>query len=191
VDYDWLNFTAAEIPNANASPISARQSSCQSTTSFVTDKTQTFVDWDVQMSPVVLGAGSGVTVTVSSGWSISNAVSVSAGLDVKFIKDRLGGSLGVDYTRTWTTVTSLLYATSVKAGDAGVWITRPWTHRRYGRTFQGCPGSLVQTGTWMADSHDDGSYDNAKWVSGFITACIKSAPTQGRLTRCNGEGTFV
>ncbi|KAI1852799.1 hypothetical protein JX265_003283 [Neoarthrinium moseri] len=186
-DESWLNFTA---PEPSSKELSARQTSCGSTTSFVTDKTERFVDWDVQMSPVVLGAGSGVDVTVSSGWSVSNSVSASAGLDIKFVKDRLGSTLGVDFSRTWTTTTSLMYKTTIKAGEAGTWITRPWVTRRYGRTFQGCPGSLAETGTWTADSHEDGTYDNAKWISGFITACIKPAPTNGDLSFCNGDGKF-
>ncbi|KAH8198054.1 hypothetical protein TruAng_007778 [Truncatella angustata] len=189
-DESWLNFTYVDDINSRSSEISARQASCSGTTSYVTDKTDRFVDWDVQMSPVVLGAGSGVDVSVSSGWSIANSVSVSAGLDIKVVKDRLGGTFGVDFSRTWTSTTSLQYKTTIKDGDAGTWITRPWTNRRYGRTFRGCPGSLTQTGTWIADSHEDGSYDNAKWVSGFITACIKPAPTSGQLTRCHGGGVF-
>ncbi|KAK9776145.1 hypothetical protein AB5N19_14570 [Seiridium cardinale] len=190
IDHEWLNFTFVDNHNSTAHEHPAR-ASCSSTTSLVTDKTEKFVDWDVQMSPVVLGAGSGVSATVASGWTIGNSVTVSAGLDLKFIKDRLGGTLGVNYSRTWTSTTSLQYTTSIKDGSAGVWVTRPWTERRYGRTFSGCPGSLVQTGTWVADSHEDGTYDNAKWVSGFITACIKPAPTQGKLTRCHGQGSFI
>lgn len=191
VDESWLNFTYVGSPESTASALSAREASCSSTTSLVTDKTETFVDWDVQMSPVVIGAGDGVDVSVSNGWSVSNSVTVSAGVDLKFIKDWVGATFGVSYSRTWTTTTSLQYKVTIKAGEAGTWITRPWTTRRYGRTFRGCPGSLEQTGTWIADSHEDGSYDNAEWVSGFITACIKTAPTDGKLTRCNGGGTFI
>lgn len=187
----WLSFTSDNDPNAAPSPLSARQASCSGTTSYVTDKTEKFVDWDVQMSPVVIGVASGIDVTVSSGWSLANSVKVSAGLSLPLIKDKLSSTFGIDYTRTWTTTTSLQYKVTIENGKAGVWITQPWTTRRYGRTFQGCPGSLTQTGTWIADSHDDGSYDNAKWVSGFISACIKEAPTSGKLTRCNGSGDFL
>ncbi|KAI4601132.1 hypothetical protein KJ359_012319 [Pestalotiopsis sp. 9143b] len=192
VDESWLDFTPPEdLPSTNASALSARQASCDRTTSYVTDKTERFVNWDVQMSPVVLGTAEGITVAVASGYSVANSISASAGIDVTLIKDYLSGSVGVDYTTTWTTTTSNTYTTTIKNGDAGVWITRPWTNRRSGRTMRGCPGSLTQTGTWMADSYENGSYDNAKWVSGFITTCVKTAPSNGQLTRCNGGGVFV
>ncbi|KAF3022117.1 hypothetical protein E8E14_013969 [Neopestalotiopsis sp. 37M] len=196
VDESWLDFTPpADLPDFpefnSSSPLEARQASCERTTSYVLDKTERFVNWDVQMSPVVLGTAEGITVAVSSGYSVANSISASAGIDVTLIKDYLSGSVGVDYTTTWTTTTSNTYTTVIKNGDAGVWITRPWTNRRSGRTMRGCPGSLTQTGTWMADSYENGSYDNAKWVSGFITTCVKKAPTSGQLTRCNGGGVFV
>ncbi|GKT97521.1 hypothetical protein CT0861_03173 [Colletotrichum tofieldiae] len=192
IDEEWLNFVPEPV-NETAAELSARQIRCSPTSSFVIDKEQRFVDWDVQMSPVTLGAGSGILVRVESGWTVSNAVAVSAGIDSKWLKDKLTASFGVSYTRTWTSVTSFSHQTTIAAGFRGVFISQPWTNRKYGRTFQGCPGSMVQTGTFMADSHEEGSYDNARWVSGQITACIKRyGPKQvgTRMTRCNGSGEF-
>lgn len=88
----------------------------------MTDKTERFVNWDVQMSPVVLGTAEGITVAVASGYSVANSISASAGIDVTLIKDYLSGSVGVDYTTTWTTTTSNTYTTTIKNGDAGVWV---------------------------------------------------------------------
>jgi hypothetical protein len=173
-----------------AHPLTARQSSCSSTTSYVTDTTQRFVDWDVQMSPVVIGAGrNGIDVSVASSFSVANSVSASAGLDIKAIKDRLGASFGVSYSRTWTTQATVTVRGTIFPGETGVVITRPWKNRRYGRTFRGCVGSLVQTGTWMADSYEEGSYDGVKWISGAITVCIKNQ-SGIPLSRCNGSGNF-
>ncbi|WQF84008.1 hypothetical protein CDEST_09022 [Colletotrichum destructivum] len=59
------------------------------------------------------------------GWSVSNSVSGSVGLDVGFIKDYLKTSLGINYSRTWTTATTDQYSTLVKNGNAGVWFTQP------------------------------------------------------------------
>ncbi|GJC80686.1 hypothetical protein ColLi_03524 [Colletotrichum liriopes] len=189
IDYAWLNFTAPDIINAKPGVVPR---DCDHTTSVVTDTTQKFLDWDVQMGPVVRGAGEGVNSFIASGWSVANSVTGSVGVDISFIKSYLGPSLGVDYSKTWTTTTTDQYSTLVKDGKAGVWVTQPWTTRRYGRTFRGCVGSMTQTGTWMADAHDDGSYANSKWVSGFITACIKTAPPLGQhMTRCHGSGNFV
>lgn len=117
-----MDFTPPELPSTNASALSARQASCESTTSYVTDKTERFVNWDVQMSPVVLGTAEGITVAVASGYSVANSISASAGIDVTLIKDYLSGSVGVDYTTTWTTTTSNTYTTTIKNGDAGVWV---------------------------------------------------------------------
>lgn len=193
VDQEWLNFKPdpEAIANLSAPGLSARQS-CRYTTSVVVDKKERFQDWDVQMSPVVLGAGrEGIRCTIESGWSTSNSVSVSAGLDLTFIKDKLGSTFGINYSRTWSTSGGTSYSTVIHRGEAGAWTITPWTNRRYGRTFRGCPGSLVQTGTFMADSREDGQYEGHKWVSGYISACIKKAPARGQaLTLCHGRGTF-
>ncbi|KAL8367110.1 hypothetical protein RB595_000429 [Gaeumannomyces hyphopodioides] len=195
VDQEWLNFKpdAEAVANMSAPALSARQFSCQSTTSIVVDKKERFMDWDVQMSPVVVGAGrDGIRCSIESGWTTSNSISVSAGLDWKIIKDKLGSTFGISYTRTWTSSGGTSYSTVIHRGEAGTWTITPWTNRKYGRTFRGCPGSLVQTGTFMADSHEDGQYEGRKWVSGTISACIKTAPPRGQaLTRCHGRGDFI
>ncbi|GKT42605.1 uncharacterized protein ColSpa_02786 [Colletotrichum spaethianum] len=191
IDEEWLkaaeNFT--EIP-VNITEGGLDKRDCNSNYQTVVDRTERFVDWDVQMSPVVIGAGSkGIDITISKSYSIANTVQVSAGIDLTLIKDRLKSSLGINYSRTWTTTQGYLIRGTVDDGYTGVVITRPWTNRRYGRTFQGCVGSLRQTGTFMADSREEGSYEGVSWVGGAITACIKrqrSIP----LTRCNGSGAF-
>ncbi|KAK2059375.1 hypothetical protein LY76DRAFT_570912 [Colletotrichum caudatum] len=190
VDEEYLNFKPADpLPEVPYNATLGKRD-CSGDVQLVIDKNQRFVDWDVQMSPVVIGAGSkGIDITIAKYWSISNSVSVSAGLDFSFIKDRLRGSLGVDYTRSWTTQQGYLIRGTVDDGYTGVVVSRPWTNRRYGRTYQGCPGSLRQTGTFMADSHEDGSYEGVSWVGGAITACIKRQ--RGiPLTRCQGGGEF-
>ncbi|KAK1574283.1 uncharacterized protein LY79DRAFT_524074 [Colletotrichum navitas] len=190
VDEEWLNFKPddlSEIPH-NATDLDKRD--CSRDIQLIIDKNQRFVDWDVQMSPVVIGAGrAGIDITIAKYWSITNSVSVSAGVDFGFVKDRLQSSLGVDYTRSWTTQQGYLIRGTIDNGYTGVVVSRPWTNRRYGRTYQGCPGSLRQTGTFMADSHEDGSYEGVSWVGGAITACIKRQRGLP-LTRCQGSGEF-
>ncbi|KAJ5107113.1 hypothetical protein N7456_003788 [Penicillium angulare] len=161
---------------------------CGLTTAVVTDKSQTFIDWDVQMSPVVIGTGTGIDVYVSSGYSVSNSVSVSAGLDIKDITEKLGASLGIDYTKTWTTQTVINIKGNVQDGYSGVMITKPVKTRKTGRTLQGCLGAQKQTGTFSADSFDKGSYGGVEWVSGAITMCTKK---EFPLSRCSGSGNFV
>ncbi|KAI9148747.1 Aspercryptin biosynthesis cluster-specific transcription regulator atnN [Paramyrothecium foliicola] len=189
IDQEFLDsgkqFENVNVERDEAHSLDARQASCSGTTSYVTDTTQRFVDWDAQMSPVVIGQGrNGIDVSVASSFSVANSVSVSGGLDLKVVKDRLGASLGVNFSRTWTTQATITVKGTVFPGETGVVITRPWKNRRYGRAFRGCPGSLQQTGTWMADSFEEGSYEGVKWVSGAITMCIKKQSGLP-LTRCH------
>ncbi|KAK2022107.1 hypothetical protein LX32DRAFT_645813 [Colletotrichum zoysiae] len=188
VDESYLNFKPVEPEVPHNATLGKRD--CSGDVQLVIDTTQRFVDWDVQMSPVVIGAGSkGIDITIAKYWSITNTISVSGGIDFGLVKDRLGASLGIDYSRAWTTQQGYLIRGTIDNGYTGVVVSRPWTNRRYGRTFQGCVGNLRQTGTFMADSHEEGSYEGVSWVGGAITACIKrqrSIP----LTRCQGSGEF-
>ena len=171
----------------NTSDIHQRDS-CDLTTAVIVDKTQTFVDWDVQMSPVVIGTGNGIDVSVMSGYTVSNSISASVGGDFTWIKDKLGVSAGIDYTRTWTTQTAVTVKATVPNGYSGVMITKPIKTRKSGRTMKGCIGSQTQTGTFSADSFEDGSYAGVKWVSGAITMCSKK---EFPLSRCSGSGNFI
>ncbi|OHE99321.1 hypothetical protein CORC01_05362 [Colletotrichum orchidophilum] len=191
-DHDWIAAGA----NMSALPYDPeihghgpQKRDCAHTFSFVTDKTQRFVDWDVQMSPVVIGPMGGMDVTISKSYSVADSVSVSAGLSPTAIKSYLSASIGISYTRTWTTTQGYLIRGNVAQGYTGTVVSTPWTTRRYGRAFQGCPGSLAQTGTWTADSHEEGSYEGVSWVSGAITMCIKHQ-SGIPLSRCHGSGNF-
>lgn len=181
IDKSWLNFTSETNLQA--------RDDC-SATIVVTDKTERFVDWDIQMSPVIIGAGTGIDVFVANSYSASNAISVSAGVDYKIIENILGVSFSIDYTYTWTTQTTIQTKATVLPGQAGVMITMPFKNRKYGRSFCGRPGSLVQTGTWIADSYESKDYNGVNWVSGAISGCIKNQ-TALPLTRCHGEGEFI
>lgn len=188
---EGISFDIPEVEDPNASVANRTRLNARDdchTTAVVTDKTQTFIDWDVQMSPVVIGTGSGIDVFVSSGYSVSNGVSVSAGLDWTVIKDKLGLSAGIDYTRTWTTQTVINIKGTVANGYSGVMITKPIKTRKTGRVLTGCLGSQTQSGTFQADSYQEGSYAGVKWVSGAITMCMKK---EFPLSRCNGLGNFV
>ncbi|KAM0076086.1 hypothetical protein ACKRZS_011835, partial [Fusarium odoratissimum] len=162
-----VNVSKPDLPD-----IEARQN-CDFTTSIVTDRTETFVDWAVQKSHVVIGTGNGIDVFVSSGYSVSNGVSVSAGLEWTVIKDKLGLSAGIDYTRTWTTQTVINVKGTVPGGSFGVMITKPIKTHWYFHA---------------GDSFDEGSYAGVKWVSGAITMCIKK---EFPLSRCHGQGNFI
>ncbi|KAF9871969.1 hypothetical protein CkaCkLH20_10601 [Colletotrichum karsti] len=190
-DQDWIDSAAhlAPVVFNETSDSNLHTRDCSSTFSLTTDKTERFVNWDVQMAPVVIGFGKGIDVSVASSYSVSNSVTGSAGVDIKAISERLGLTFGVDYSRTWTTQATVTVRGTIENGWTGTVITRPWTTRRSGRTFQGCPGSLKQTGTWIADAYEEGSYEGVKWVGGAITVCAKQQK-EIPLSRCNGSGNF-
>ncbi|KAG6361213.1 hypothetical protein INS49_009437 [Diaporthe citri] len=191
IDHDYIKAGEglAEIP-VNHTDIALGKRDCNANYQFVVDRQQRFVDWDVQMSPVVIGSGSkGIDITISKSYAISNGVTAGGSFDMSTLVKKLGLTFKVDYTRTWTTTQGYLIRGTVDAGYTGVVITRPWTNRKYGRTFQGCVGALKQTGTFMADSHEEGSYEGVTWVGGAITACIKKQSSIP-LSRCNGSGNF-
>ncbi|OLN97637.1 hypothetical protein CCHL11_00928 [Colletotrichum chlorophyti] len=189
LDYDYLKAGDAFAENiVNDTSLDKRD--CNSNYQIVVDRTDRFVDWDVQMSPVIVGAGSkGMDLIISREFSVENKVMVSTGIDATLVKNRLGASLEISYSRSWTTTQGTRIRGTVDAGYTGVVVTQPWTNRRYGRTFQGCIGSLRQTGTFVADSHEEGSYEGVSWVAGAITACIKKQ-TWIPLSRCHGSGDF-
>ncbi|KAK1974173.1 hypothetical protein LZ30DRAFT_694525 [Colletotrichum cereale] len=172
----------------NESTIEKRDN-CDHVTAIITDKVERFVNWDVQMSPVVIGYGTGMDVTITKSYTVSNSVTVSAGLDLNIIKHRLSSSLGVSLDRTWTTAQGYLIRGNVQDGETGVVITTPWTNRRSGRVFQGCMGNQRMVGTWIADTYEDGAYEGVSWVGGAITVCGKKQ--RGiPLSRCHGQGDF-
>ncbi|RBR23398.1 uncharacterized protein FIESC28_03777 [Fusarium coffeatum] len=144
IDHAFLEAGAKAFKEARAlATRDVEKRGCDGTAAYVTNTTQRFVDWDVQMSPVVIGAGrNSIDVSVARSWSTSNGITVSAGPDWKAVKDRLGANFGINYSRSWTTQATVMVRGTVYSGETGVVITRPWTNRRYGRVFQGCVGSM-------------------------------------------------
>ncbi|KAF5566710.1 hypothetical protein FPHYL_3651 [Fusarium phyllophilum] len=150
LDPSWISYNSTNLPKPKYPKVSkgqlGKRDDCDGTFYITTEKTETFVDWDVQMSPVVCAVGD-MDISVSSGYSVSNTVGGSAGVDLTFVKDKLAGSLGIDYSRTWTTQTSVITKATIKDGQCGVMITKPLTTRRSGRQFRGCIGSATEIGT--------------------------------------------
>lgn len=183
IDYEFLNFT----PSAEDLAL-VKRGDCDNTV-LITQRTETFVDWDVQMSPVICANGD-MTVAITEGYSVSNSVSVSAGLDVTFIAEQLRGSLGIDYTRTWTTSALTAVTGTVKDKECGCMIWKPMTSRRYGNVMKGCIGALRKVGTFQADNRGEASYNGMRWVAGARSMCRKPG-NNPPLSRCQGGGNFI
>ncbi|TDZ20368.1 hypothetical protein Cob_v006373 [Colletotrichum orbiculare MAFF 240422] len=186
---EHFNHTEHHDHHNETASSSVDRRDCGTSYSMTTDKTFDFIDWDVQMSPVVTADITSMDINVMRGYTVTNSVQVSAGLDVTWIKDKLKNTLGINYSRQWATQTTINIKGTVSPGYSGCMITKPFKTRRTGRAFSGCPGSIKQTGTWQADSYKEGSYDGISWVSGSIMICQKKGSIP--LSRCEGSGNFI
>jgi len=183
---DEIEEEVHDVVNGTQSALEAR-GGCVSRTNTVTDTTQHFVGWDVQMSPIVYASGPRTTITVTQGYSISNAVTVGVAGDNPIVKEGLKAAFKVDYQRTWTSSYSASIMSEITPGHYGTMVSKPTTTRRYGRVLKGCVGAQKVSSKFMADSFDEGQHAGIKWVAGVIQLCQK---TTSPLTRCNGAGTF-
>ena len=103
-----------------------------------------FLGWDVQMSAVVNGAPT--SISVSSGYSVANSISVGASATFGIVKDFLSTSLSVNYDQSWTSTETQQFQASVPAGKYGAFVSNPWTNRASGNVFEGTIGSEGKIG---------------------------------------------
>lgn len=144
-----------------------------------------FLGWDVQMSQVVKGAPTKISVT--SGYSISNSITVGASSQFTLVKDFLSVTMKVDYSESWTSSQTQLFSADVPEGKYGAFVSNPWTNRASGNVWSGTIGGEGTLSYYQGDSFDKKSFDIMEWVDGVISLCIgDSFP----LKRCLGEGTL-
>ncbi|KAF2443218.1 hypothetical protein P171DRAFT_57742 [Karstenula rhodostoma CBS 690.94] len=115
-----------------------------------------FLGWDVQMSQVVSGAPT--TITVSTGYDISNSISVGTSVSVSTIESFLSASTSTDYSQSWTSSQSQQFAGEVPAGKYGAFVSNPWTNRRSGNVFQGRVGREGTLTGYQADSFEEKAF---------------------------------
>lgn len=156
-----------------------------SETVIIRNPAQRFLGWDVQMSEVVKGAPT--TISVSSGYQISNTISVGTSASFTLVKDFLEASLSIDYSTSWTSSQSQQFTAEVPVGQYGAFVSNPWTNRESGNVFEGGIGSEGSLTYYQADSFDNKQFDSMSWVDGVISLCTGDAFP---LTRCLGEGTL-
>ena len=144
-----------------------------------------FLGWDVQMSQVVRGAPT--TISVSSGYDISNSISVGTSASLTLVENFLSTSFSIDYSQSWTSSQSQQFSGAVPAGKYGAFVSNPWTNRKSGKLFEGRIGSEGTLTEYIADSFEDKSFGQMSWVDGVISLCIGDTFP---LPRCLGEGTL-
>lgn len=165
-----------------AAPIGKRDNSV---TLIIPGAPNRFLGWDVQMSEVVRGAPT--TVTVSSGYSISNTISVGVSSTFTLVKDFLQTSVSIDYSQSWTSTQTQSFSAPVPEGKYGAFVSNPWTNRQSGNVFQGVIGSDGSLSYYQADSFESKQFGSMNWVDGVISLCTGDAFP---LPRCLGEGTL-
>lgn len=164
-----------------SSPVQKRDSS----TIVIPSPDSRFLGWDVQMSQVVSGAPT--TLSVSTGYSISNSISVGTSSTFTIVKDFLSASVNVDYSQQWQSSQTQLFSGQVPVGKYGAFVSNPWTNRKSGNVFEGTVGSEGSLTGYQADSFEEKADGQLKWVDGVISLCLGDVFP---LPRCLGEGTL-
>ncbi|KAF9882476.1 hypothetical protein CkaCkLH20_00512 [Colletotrichum karsti] len=190
--YDALEAAAiaARAPSSSSSshnltstPGVVRRGCAQSTEVQVTSD-ESFLNWDVAISPVVSGQGnSQATAGVSSGYEIANTLEV--GSEITFGSDEIIGlSLGMNLDMTWSSSQESSLEFQVPDGKFGVIVSQPWVRRVQGNVFSGCTDSPAVS-PFTADAYESQSYGSMNWVKGVIRLC--SSDTYP-IPFCNGNG---
>lgn len=160
---------------------------CEKSTEVQVLRDETFLNWDVPMSPVLHnagGEGASARVTIGRGYSLSNSVSVSVQSSLN-IQDILGLSLSVSYSKTWTTTQEQSFSFTIPNGQYGIIVSQPKVRRRQGNILSGCTDNWDKT-KFMSDEYKSQSFGNLEWVEGVIRLC---SSTQYPVPFCIGDGT--
>jgi hypothetical protein len=159
-----------------------------SATIIIRNPASRFLGWDIQMSAVVKGAEStGTTISVTSGYTVSNSISVGVSTTFTLIESFLQASVSVDYSTSWTSSQTQAFQASVAAGKYGAWVSNAWTNRQSGYVFQGVIGEDSSPSYYQGDSFESKSFDSLAWVDGVISLCTGN---EFPLKRCLGDGTL-
>ncbi|KAK2067081.1 hypothetical protein P8C59_000846 [Phyllachora maydis] len=148
----------------------------------VTDNT--LLDWDKEMSRVISAEGGPSTITLQSGFSLSDSQTYTAYAEFAPIKALLNLGLATSSTTTWTTINTQTWSFSVPAGQFGIIVSQPIVRRRTGFLLYGC------TDDWQRSAFEDNRYFNASaggfdWPKGTIRLCNS---TEYPIPFCRGVG---
>ncbi|USP82772.1 hypothetical protein yc1106_10046 [Curvularia clavata] len=175
----FITYTGQELANVTSSHLSKRDVSV-----IVPGKKERFVGWDVQVSQIIKG-GPGTKITISSGFTIGNSVSVKVGTDLTLVENFM--SVSMDVTQSWETseTQTETFFVDVPEGKFGCWVHQAWTNRQYGKVWKGKVGSAGEVDEWFADSFEPKTYGQMAWVNGYFSPCFQDTFP---MKRCHGEG---
>ncbi|KAJ0165687.1 hypothetical protein CTA2_10359 [Colletotrichum tanaceti] len=184
-EYDALQSRAALAPAPEIQAIQGlERRGCQESTEVQVISDDEFLNWDVAISPVLSSIGGSATVSVANGYSISNSVSVTAGLTSSIAEGALGASLSVSYSETWTTTETQTLGFTVPEGQYGLVVSQPNVRRVTGNILTGCTDSPKKT-EFTSDSYSSQAYGSLAWVKGVIRLCNS---TTYPVPYCIGNG---
>jgi hypothetical protein len=185
-DFHALETAPAVTKHTSTSKRGLQRRGCEESTEVQVLSDKEFLNWDVAMSAVVSSLGGSVgTVSVTSGFSISNQVSVGVSFDVSLIESILGVSMSVDYSQSWTSDQQQSLSFEVPKDHHGIIVSQPYVRRVEGNVLSGCTNNPSKT-SFVSDTYESQSYGNLEWVKGVIRLCSsKTYP----IPFCNGEGS--
>ncbi|GJC97940.1 hypothetical protein ColKHC_06766 [Colletotrichum higginsianum] len=191
--YEALETAAAAAPvslssyntttESTTTPALARRG-CERSTEIQVTSDESFLNWDVAISPVASSRGNtAATIGVSAGFELGNSLAI--GSEITIGNDVIGVSLGMDLDVSWSTSleTSLEY--EVPDGLFGVIVSQPYVRRVAGNVLAGCTDSPFRT-PFVADAYESQNYGGLSWVKGVIRLC--SSETYP-IPYCIGQGT--
>ncbi|KZM18980.1 uncharacterized protein EKO05_0011314 [Ascochyta rabiei] len=179
LDDTLITLTGDEIVKSNAT-VQKR-----GTLLIVPNPHSRFLGWDVQTSAVVKGAPT--TITISTGYSVTNSISVGSSASFSFLKGFLSATVNIDYSKSWQTTQTQQFNAEVPAGKYGAFVTNAWTNRESGNIWEGTIGGAGRLTYYQADSFENKRYGDLGWVDGVITLCTG---VTFPLRRCIGQGTL-
>ncbi|KAI0897404.1 hypothetical protein F4806DRAFT_399530 [Annulohypoxylon nitens] len=178
--------SAPELAARAPSSASKNQRRCGNSDEVQVTSDTKFLNWDVAMSPVVSAQGGGASVTLSSGYSLANTMSVTATEGVT-IESILSVSLAVSYSETWTSTETQAFAYTVPDGQFGVVVSQPLVRRVEGNFLSGCVDAPDKKVPFTSDTYTSQTYSgNLNWVQGVIRLCNS---TTYPIPYCIGEGS--
>ncbi|POS87015.1 hypothetical protein EPUL_003606, partial [Erysiphe pulchra] len=169
VEQRYANFTLDTEEEAETQHKIEKR--CKKQTVFTMKPTQTYVNWDVPISGVVLAPpNSAVSIGISEGFNIQNSLSSAPSAALNKIKGFMKLVFGVSYGKSWTSSYRSGYTFSVPAGKFGAVVINPLTTRHSGYVDMGCIGQGKRT-EFSGESYHSKSNSKMEWVEGLIGLC--------------------
>lgn len=181
-------FDALETRPAAPAPFKSsrrlRRQDCDESSEVQVTSEEEFLNWDVAISPIVSAASGKAMVMVTSGHSLSNAITIGSSVKGSIL-DVIELALSVDYSRTWTTTEMQSLTFEVPAGQHGLVVSQPYVRRVQGNYLDGCNSDWKKT-PFVSDVYESESHGDFQWVKGIIRLCNS---TEYPIPYCMGEGS--